>query len=93
MLFVLLVTISTALALRRLFPGVWTKLHVLNYVVFTVGIVHALGIGTQTTMLATRIILAVFLLTVVAGFAYRASSPEWRSRFAPVWVRVRNNER
>ena len=89
MLFVLLLTISTALVLRRLLPGAWNRLHILNYVVFTVAAIHALGIGTQTTMLATRLIFAAYLMAAVAGLAYRASSPSWRSKFLPAPVRVR----
>jgi len=92
-LFVLLVTISTALALRRIFRATWSKLHVLNYVVFTVGVIHAMGIGTQGGMLAGRIVLAVFLAVLLAGFTYRASSPQWRRRFVARPVRVRSDGR
>jgi len=89
MLFVLIVTISTALALRRLLPGVWTRLHVLNYLVLAVGIVHALGIGTQAKMFATWVIFVVFLMVELIGFLFRASFPEWRERFKPSAVRAR----
>jgi DMSO/TMAO reductase YedYZ heme-binding membrane subunit len=92
MLFTLLVALSAAL-LRRFLPGVWSRLHVLSYVVFTVGMVHALAIGTQTTMVAARAIFAVFIALALAGLAYRASHPEWRRRMAPQFVRVRTRDR
>lgn len=90
-LFVLMVTIATALARRRLQPGIWARLHVLNYLVLTVGIVHALGIGTEATMFATWVIFVVFLMVELIGFLFRASFPEWRGRFKPSAVRARNS--
>jgi hypothetical protein len=83
MLLVLLTTITTALLLRRTHPAVWSRLHVLNYIVFTVGLVHSMGIGTQGSALSGRILLSVFLLIGISGLAYRASSPGWRRRFVP----------
>jgi DMSO/TMAO reductase YedYZ heme-binding membrane subunit len=90
MLFVLVVTVTTALVFRRMLPNLWNQLHVLNYIIFTVAIVHALGIGTQSGLLATKLILAAYVLIAVAGFAYRASSAEWRSRRSLAWARVRS---
>ena len=90
MLLVLLTTISTALLMRRTHPAVWSRLHVLNYVVFTVGIIHAMGIGTQGSALAGRILLAVYLVIGLSGLASRASSPAWRQRSFPMPARVRN---
>lgn len=81
---VLTVTVSTALALGRLRPRVWFRLHVLNYLVFVVGAVHGLGVGTQTSTLAARLVFAFYLLVAGVGLAYRASSPAWRRRLAPV---------
>ncbi len=92
MLFTLLVALAAAL-LRRFLPQVWSRLHVLAYVVFTVGMVHALAIGTQTTMVAARVIFAVFIVLALAGLAYRASHPEWRRRVLPQVVRVRARDR
>jgi DMSO/TMAO reductase YedYZ heme-binding membrane subunit len=92
MLFTLLVALSAAL-MRRFLPHVWSRLHILAYVVFTVGMVHALAIGTQTTMVAARVIFAVFIALALAGLAYRASHPEWRRRVLPQVVRVRARER
>jgi hypothetical protein len=89
MLLVLLTTVGTALLLRRTMPGVWSRLHVLNYVVFTVGLIHGMGIGTQGSALSGRIVLAVYLVIGLAGLAYRASSPAWRRRFVPAPIRVR----
>jgi DMSO/TMAO reductase YedYZ heme-binding membrane subunit len=90
MLLVLVTTISTALALRRSYPGLWSRLHVLNYMVFTVGLVHAMGIGTQGSALSGRIVLGVYLVIGLAGLVYRARSAAWRRRFVPATVRVRN---
>jgi DMSO/TMAO reductase YedYZ heme-binding membrane subunit len=90
MLFVLFVTVTTALVLRRMMPNLWNQLHVLNYAIFAVAIVHALGIGTQAGLLATKLILAGYVLIALAGFAYRASSPEWRRRRSLPLVRVRS---
>lgn len=89
MLFFLLITISTALALRKKLPRLWNQLHLLNYSIFVIAVVHSLGIGTQTSLAAARAIWAAYLLIAVAGFAYRASSPEWRRRRSLSWVRVR----
>jgi hypothetical protein len=89
-LLVLLTTVGTALLLRRTMPGVWSRLHVFNYVVFTVGLIHAMGIGTQGSALGGRIILGVYLVIGLAGLGYRASSPAWRRRFVPSPVRVRD---
>ena len=93
MLFVLIVTVSTALALRRVLPGVWSKLHVLNYLVFTVGVIHAMGNGTQGKMLAARIVLGVFMAILVARIHLPGESPQWRSRMVPLPVRARNDKR
>ncbi len=87
MLLVLLTTITTALLLRRTHPGVWSRLHVLNYVVFTVALIHAMGIGTQGSTTSGRIVLGVYLIIGLSGLAYRASSPAWRRRFVPARVR------
>ena len=90
MLLVLVTTISTALALRRSHPGVWSRLHVLNYMVFTVGVIHAMGIGTQGSALAGRIVLGVYLVIGLSALAYRARSAAWRRRFVPAAVRARS---
>ena len=90
MLLVLVTTISTALALRRSHPGVWSRLHVLNYMVFTVGLIHAMGIGTQGSALAGRIVLGVYLVIGLSALAYRARSAAWRRRFVPAAVRARS---
>lgn len=83
-LFVLTGTVSTALARGRIGPPVWFRLHVLNYVVFVAGAIHGLGIGTQTSTPAARLVFAFYLLVAATGLAYRASSPVWRRRLAPV---------
>ena len=88
-LFVLVVTVSTALVFRRRLPHVWYKLHVLNYVVFTAGVVHALGNGTHADFLATKLIFAAYLLVALFGLIYRASSPEWRRRLSLAGERPR----
>jgi DMSO/TMAO reductase YedYZ heme-binding membrane subunit len=90
MLLVLLTTITTALLLRRTHPAVWSRLHVLNYTVFTVGLIHAMGIGTQGSARSGRILLAVYLAIGLSGLAYRASSSAWRQKFVPSPARVRN---
>lgn len=90
MFLVLLTTIGTALLLRRSHPAIWSRLHVLNYVVFTVALVHAMGIGTQGSTAGGRAVLAVYLAIGVAGLAYRAASPAWRHRFVPSLVRQRS---
>ena len=90
MLLVLVATVGTALLLRRTMPGVWSRLHVLNYVVFTVGLIHAMGIGTQGSAFSGRILLAAYLVIGLAGLAYRASSPTWRRRLVPSPVRARS---
>ena len=87
MLLVLITTISTALVLRRTYPGLWSKLHVLNYLVFTVGLIHGMGIGTQGSALSGRIVLGAYLVIGLAGLAYRARSATWRHRFAPARTR------
>ena len=87
MMLVLLTTISTALLLRRTHPAVWSRLHVLNYAVFTVGLIHAMGIGTQGSALTGRVLLAVYMAIGLWGLAYRASSPAWRHRFVPSLVK------
>ncbi len=91
-LFVLVLTISTALTLRHLLPGLWTRLHLLNYVVLTVGMIHALGIGTQAAMLPARVVFGVFLVVLGAGLVYRASSKEWRRRLVPAMTGARGTK-
>jgi DMSO/TMAO reductase YedYZ heme-binding membrane subunit len=81
MLFVLAVSTVTAILMARLPSGVWRRLHLLNYLVFAVGAIHALGIGTQTAMLSTRLVFAFYLAVAAAGLAYRISSAERR----PAW--------
>jgi DMSO/TMAO reductase YedYZ heme-binding membrane subunit len=90
MLLVLLTTITPALLLRRTHPAVWSRLHVLNYLVFTVGLIHAMGIGTQGSALSGRILFAIYLVVGLSGLAYRASSPAWRNRFVLAPARARN---
>ncbi len=85
---VLIITISTAILMRKL-PGIWNKLHILNYAVFIVGVIHGLAIGTQGTMLATRIILVSYAALALAGLIYRVRMPEWRRRMAPAALRTR----
>jgi hypothetical protein len=87
-LFVLAITVATALMLGRLGPRTWIRLHILNYGVFVVGAVHGLAIGTQTHTLAARLIFAFYLALAAAGFVYRASSPAWRSRLALTFTKT-----
>ncbi len=86
----LLLTVSTALLMRKM-PHIWNKIHVLNYGVFAVGIVHSLAIGTQGTLLTTRIVFGIYAVLVLAGLGYRASQPEWRRRVLPVAIRADGN--
>ncbi len=83
----LLLTVSTALMMRKI-PHIWNKIHVINYGIFAVGIVHGMAIGTQGTMLATRIVFGIYAVLVLAGLGYRASQPEWRRRMVPAAIRV-----
>ncbi len=84
MALLLLATIRTAMLMRK----VWNKVHIFNYAVFIVGVVHGLAIGVQGTMLAMRIIFTAYAALALAGLTYRARSREWRRRLMPVAVRV-----
>ncbi len=84
----LTVTVVTALLRGHLRPTVWIRLHVLNYLLFAVGAIHGLGVGTQTSTLAARLVFAFYLALVFAGLMYRASSPVWRNRLAPSLARA-----
>lgn len=93
MLFVLALSTVTALLIGHLRPDIWRRLHLLNYLVFAGGAIHALGVGTQTSMLATRLLFAFYLAVAAAGLAYRASSAEWRARMVTSPIRVRGRSR
>jgi hypothetical protein len=83
---VLIITVGTALVLRRTHPAAFSRLHVLNYVVFIVGVVHSTAIGTQGSTVAGRALLALYAVIGLAGLTYRASSAAWRRRLVPVRV-------
>jgi len=87
MALLLLATIRTAMLMRKM-PKVWNKVHVFNYAVFIVGIIHGLAIGAQGTILAMRIIFGTYAALALAGLTYRARSREWRRRLMPAAVRV-----
>jgi hypothetical protein len=81
---VLLTTIGTALVVRRTHPLLFSRLHVLNYLVFIVAVAHATAIGTQGSTPGGRALLYVYLLVALSALAYRASSPAWRHRLVSV---------
>jgi hypothetical protein len=89
MLAVIAVTVTAAFMRRRLRSGLWIRLHVINYLVFPVGAIHGLGIGTQTGTVAARVVFGVYLASAMAGLLYRASSPAWRRRLALSPARLR----
>ncbi len=64
------VTILTALK-PTWWRNSWRKLHLLNYLVFTIAVIHGLAIGEDGTRLATRLIFGSYLALAFAGLLYR----------------------
>jgi DMSO/TMAO reductase YedYZ heme-binding membrane subunit len=80
---VMIVTVGTALlaVMRGMLTSSWGWLHLLNYVIFVMAIAHGLVIGTEGTLLATRVVFGALLAFALAGFVYRARVHDWRKRF------------
>jgi DMSO/TMAO reductase YedYZ heme-binding membrane subunit len=75
----LILTISTALAVKKM-PRTWRIIHLINYIIFPLAILHGLTIGEDRSMLAMRLLFYGFLVLAAAGLVYRTWTPEWRSR-------------
>lgn len=73
-------TIVTALLPRR-FPGSWRLLHLLNYFIFIIALIHALAIGSDRALLAFKLLMYGFLGVSTLGLAYRAFSTGWWRRW------------
>lgn len=67
----LLATILTALDLKK-FKKTWRWLHLFNYVVFFLAIIHALFLGGDRSLVAFKVILLVYGGLALAGLIYRA---------------------
>jgi len=65
----ILIAVVTSFLRRQVKP--WRTLHILNYVAFVMGSVHALLLGSDTRYLLVRIIIGLMLLAVVAVFIKR----------------------
>jgi len=76
-LVLLIFTIATALMSRK-FSWSWRSIHVLNYFILVIAIVHGLVIGDDAGMLALRLLFYGYLTFIFIGFVYRASNRGWR---------------
>jgi|GEM_PF-974765 DMSO/TMAO reductase YedYZ heme-binding membrane subunit len=76
-LVLLIFTIATALMSRK-FLRFWRSIHVLNYVILIIAIVHGLVIGDDAGMLALQLLFYGYLTFIFIGFVYRASDRGWR---------------
>jgi len=76
-LVLLIFTIATALMPRK-FSKAWRSIHVLNYFILVIAIVHGLVIGDDAGMLALQLLFYGYLACIFIGFVYRASNRGWR---------------
>jgi len=76
-LVLLIFTIATALMSRK-FSRSWRSIHVLNYFILVIAIVHGLVIGDDAGMLALQLLFYGYLTFIFIGFVYRASNTGWR---------------
>lgn len=78
----LLTTVLSALDVRK-FSRAWRRMHLLNYVIFAIVILHALFIGSDRVLLSFKVLLLTYAGVALAGLVYRAVTMKgWRSIFS-----------
>jgi methionine sulfoxide reductase heme-binding subunit len=80
-LLLLLITVGTALFRKRL-RSIWQRIHLLNYIIFAIAVAHGLVVGPDGTGVAMQAVLCIFAAVVLAGFVYRFSITDWKSKLA-----------
>ncbi|KKS13213.1 hypothetical protein A2617_02675 [Candidatus Daviesbacteria bacterium RIFOXYD1_FULL_41_10] len=71
-LLLLITTATTALLMGRApFSKFWRFLHPLNYLVFTLVLVHSFMVGTETQFQPLRSLYIIYAGTLITSFSYR----------------------
>ena len=69
-LYALIISVSAAL-MRKKIPRLWRSLHMFNYLVFYLILVHSLRLGSELQDGALRYLWLSYAVIVVAGQIYR----------------------
>lgn len=72
-----IVTLGTALMMKT-FSGSWRIVHLVNYAIFAIVIVHGLLVGEDRSTVAMRAVFFLFAAVAAAGICYRAFATDWR---------------
>ena len=77
----LLVTVTTALFMKRLKRS-WRVVHLLNYVIFAAAVVHGLFVSEHGNRLVVLVVLLLYAAIALAGLGYRIFTNDW-SKIVP----------